>query len=435
MRIEQHYDPVTLNHWLWFRLQCHEASGTEFQSLFEKIIKRAKPEFISIKPYGNIGDRKSDGLLNAGETIFQVYSPDDLSMKEVQKKIEEDLAGAVKHWGAKMKTWVFVYNVRRGLAPDIPKELVVQQEKYPNIIIAHINSDMLWEMARGLPLQQRAEILGAPVGYEFLFLTPGASNKDVQNALKKSRFVIIQDVLSPINLHSVSQALKPSKVFGAPFYIRPVVGNLPWNEHAEFQRKVISELLQKTWDLSPRYAVFSLAPIPLVLQLGFLLSNRTEVQCYQYHRDKQSWKWQPTDKYDEEIDTKGLPTELLEQEDEVAIRVSLSATISPKETEEVIGSPRVQIDITVDNPDVMWLKNQNQLVTLGKVFREILSQIRKKVPNNKKIHLFYAGPTGGAVVMGQQINPRMDAPVFTYQFSKQTRPHYQLALILQEEIS
>ncbi len=435
MKIEQHYDPVTLNHWLWFKLQCHEASGTEFQSLFEKIIKRAKPEFISIKPYGNIGDRKSDGMLNAGETIFQVYSPDELSMKEVQKKIEEDLAGAVTHWGDTMKTWVFVYNARRGLAPDIPRELIVQQEKFPNIKIDYIDNDMLWEMARDLPLQQRAEILGAPTGYEFLFLTQEASSKDIQNALKKSRFVLIQDVLSPINLHSVSQALRPSKIFGAPFFIRPVVGNLPWNEQAAYQKKAIRELLQKTWDLSPRYAVFSLAPIPLVLQLGFLLSNRTEVQCYQFHRDRQSWQWQPTAEYDAEIYTKGMPTETLAEEEEVTIWVSLSAVISPKDTEAVIGSPRVQIDVTVDNPDVMWLKNQHQLVTLGNVFRGILSQIRKRVPNTKKIHLFYAGPTGGAVVIGQQINPRMDAPVYTYQFSKQTSPHYQLALILQEENS
>ncbi|HYT45267.1 MAG TPA: SAVED domain-containing protein, partial [Methylomirabilota bacterium] len=352
-----------------------------------------------------------------------------------RKKIEEDLTGAVKHWGDSMKTWVFVYNVRRGVAPDIPRELIAQQNKYPNINIEYIDNDMLWEMARDLPLQQRAEILGAPAGYEFLFLAPEASSKDIQKALKKSRFVIIQDVLSPINLHSVSQALKPSKIFGAPFFIRPVVGNLPWDEQAEFQKRVISDLLQKTWDLSPRYAIFSLAPIPLVLQLGFLLSNRTEVQCYQYHRDKQSWKWQPTEGYDEEIHTKGIPTETQDEEEEVAIRVSLSAAISPKDTEEVIGSPRVQIDITVDNPDVMWLKNQNQLVTLGTVFRGILSQIRKNVPNTKKIHLFYAGPTGGAAVIGQQINPRMDAPVYTYQFSMQASPHYQLALTLREESS
>ena len=129
------YDPITLNHWLWYKYKCHECSAEEFQRLFENIIKRYKPEFMQIRPYGNIGDRKCDGLFLADSTIFQVYSPDELKQSEVQKKIHEDLAGAVKHWGDSLKTWVFVYNVRRGLPPDIPKTLQDQQKQYPNIIL------------------------------------------------------------------------------------------------------------------------------------------------------------------------------------------------------------------------------------------------------------------------------------------------------------
>lgn len=52
------YDPVTLVHWLWWKLHCHEGSAEDFQRLFENVIKRAQPEFMSIRPYGNIRDRK-----------------------------------------------------------------------------------------------------------------------------------------------------------------------------------------------------------------------------------------------------------------------------------------------------------------------------------------------------------------------------------------
>ena len=31
------YDPVTLNHWLWFKYQCHECSPADFQRLFENV--------------------------------------------------------------------------------------------------------------------------------------------------------------------------------------------------------------------------------------------------------------------------------------------------------------------------------------------------------------------------------------------------------------
>ena len=99
--IPANFDPVTLNHWLWFKYQCHECSPTEFQSLFEKIIKRTDPKFMQIRPYGNIGDRKCDGLFfDEGEsTVFQVYSPDELKLADVIKKVREDLNGAVENWG------------------------------------------------------------------------------------------------------------------------------------------------------------------------------------------------------------------------------------------------------------------------------------------------------------------------------------------------
>jgi hypothetical protein len=73
------YDPVTLVHWLWWKLRCHEGSAEDFQKLFESVIKRAHPEFMQIRPYGNIGDRKCDGLFFDGGAVFQVYSPDELT--------------------------------------------------------------------------------------------------------------------------------------------------------------------------------------------------------------------------------------------------------------------------------------------------------------------------------------------------------------------
>ncbi|MBD0362738.1 MAG: hypothetical protein ICV55_08220, partial [Coleofasciculus sp. C3-bin4] len=157
------FDPTTYIQSLQFKLRCYEASGEDFQWLFQDIIKRLTPEFMQIRPYGNIGDRKCDGLLYADGTIFQVYSPDALKQAQLKKKINEDLDGAVKHWGDTLKKWVFVYNVRQGLAPDIPKILQQKQKQYPNIEIDHWSNHYLWQMARGLSLQQRAEVLGAPV--------------------------------------------------------------------------------------------------------------------------------------------------------------------------------------------------------------------------------------------------------------------------------
>lgn len=58
-----------------FRLRVYEATKTEFQSLFERVMQYREAGFIKIKPYGNVGDRKNDGYTpdrhRSSEMIFR----------------------------------------------------------------------------------------------------------------------------------------------------------------------------------------------------------------------------------------------------------------------------------------------------------------------------------------------------------------------------
>ncbi len=426
------YDPITLNHWLWFKYQCHEGSPAEFQRLFENVIKRARPEFMQIRPYGNIGDRKCDGLFHVDGTIFQVYSPDELKQAELQAKIEEDCDGAVAHWKDHLKNWVFVYNARRGLPPDIPALLDKQRVKYPTLTIDHISNDKLWEMARGLTLQQRTEVLGAPNGYEHLFFAPGVSGKEIEQALTNGRFALVQDIMSPVNLSDVATAMHPCSPFGAPLWVRPTVGDLPWASAAAEQADIVNDAIQRSRELLPRFSIFSFAQIPLALHLGFVLSDRVQVECYQFDRERKTWRW-PEDPAGADLDirVKGAPSKKVSKSGDAVIRVSLSATIAPEDTRAVAAGV-VEIDMSVKKPDVMWLRSSAQLDVVGNEFRDVLRRIRDHVPDCQRIHLFYAGPTGGAVTIGQQINPRMNPPVETYEYSRQWNSSYHHALTLQE---
>lgn len=290
-------------------------------------------------------------------------------------------------------------------------------------------------MARGLSLQQRSEVLGAPTGYEHLFLSTKVTSKELSDFLDKAWFVLVQDTLSPISLRAVVDALQPDLPFGAPIFIRPVVAELPWSEAAKYQQQVVSEAIEKSRDVSlPRFAVFSLAQIPLAVHLGFLLSDRVEVRYFQFERDRRSWRWSEIEvaEADCNIQVTGLPEQLTENEAEVLVRVSLSVRIAKRDTDAAVLPVPVEVDIFVAHPDVMWLRSPNQLVKLGQVFRQVLTTIRDKVPKCSRIHLFYAGPTGGCIVLGQQINPRMNPPVNVYQYSRQAVPRYQWALTLEE---
>ena len=201
-------------------------------------------------------------------TVFQVYAPDELKQDELISKINEDLAGAVLHWSDSLQCWVFVYNVRRGVPPDVARLLVAKKTEYPTIEMDHWSNDALWEKVRAMSLQKRVEILGAPSGYEHLFFSTHTTEEEIQRHL----------------------------------------------------------------------------------------------------------------------------------------------------------------------PDVMWLRSPVQLQELARQLRRILTAIRTKIPHCTGIHVLYAGPTGGAIVLGQVINPRMNPPVHLYQYSRQTVPRYQRALTLTESL-
>src|ERR1043165_8193554 len=79
----------------------------------------------------------------------------------------------------------------------------------PKLTIDHLSSDGLWEMARGLSLQQRCEVLGTPSGYEHLFFTSTATDDEIKAMIENGWFVIVHDTMAPINLRSVTGALDP----------------------------------------------------------------------------------------------------------------------------------------------------------------------------------------------------------------------------------
>ena len=162
-----------------------------------------------------------------------------------------------------------------------------------------------------------------------------------------------------------------------------------------------------------------------------MFSDRVEVSPFQYDRERNSWVWDQSRKdYDVQFKVEGLPKDLLDNEDEVIVRVSLSARILLEDTAAVAGDCPVQVDLRVENPDVMWLSRPEQLAVLQRVFRGILSKLSRDVPRCNRIHLFYAGPTGGAIVLGQVINPRMNPEIALYEYNRQSTPKYEHVLTL-----
>jgi len=91
-------------------------------------------DFITTRPWGNIGDRKNDGYLKSARTLFQVYAPDDMTAVAAVAKIEADFVGALPYWKDFFDRWVFVHN-SDGLGPKHVKKLLELGKSHPQIKI------------------------------------------------------------------------------------------------------------------------------------------------------------------------------------------------------------------------------------------------------------------------------------------------------------
>lgn len=108
---------------LKFEVAFHKSPGSAFQKLFEDVMSKGYPgDFRACSPWGNVGDMKNDGYLPSKRTLFQVYAPQELTAAVAKRKIEEDLNGALEHWGRDFDTWIFVHN---GNALPAPVQQVI----------------------------------------------------------------------------------------------------------------------------------------------------------------------------------------------------------------------------------------------------------------------------------------------------------------------
>lgn len=225
-------------------------------------------------------------------------------------------------------------------------------------------------------------------------------------------------------------------VDGSPFHpTEGVLEDEDWEAAFLHQREVVAGALVRAADLVPRFAIFSIAPIPLIIHLGFLFSDRVETDLFQFDRDRGDWRWP-----DEQSETAGQVPELVgEPESEVAsdgdavLRVSLSELVRAADTRAVVPSPLVELAIGIDDPDKQWLQSPDQLSHLRELYLAALKSIRRKVPGCGRLHVFYAGPAAGAFLLGQCVNPRMDPEIAVYEYSRQREPRYRLASVLAEE--
>ncbi|MBE8232131.1 MAG: hypothetical protein HAW67_00235 [Endozoicomonadaceae bacterium] len=116
----------------FFKLKIHEANGQAFEELFTAIMNYSEVDFRSIKPWGNIGDRKNDGYIKSKGIFFQVFSPEEISKSylKIVKKLNDDFTGLQAQWSPINEFYFVINDKYHGVNADCEQAIQTIKQAY-----------------------------------------------------------------------------------------------------------------------------------------------------------------------------------------------------------------------------------------------------------------------------------------------------------------
>lgn len=150
--------------------------------------------------------------------------------------------------------------------------------------------------------------------------------------------------------------------------------------------------------LRANFSVFSIAPTPLIIRLGELISDKLPCDVYQKTRFPDSWEWQS-----EEL-TNEFTLEIYEEqgkENIVALIISLTNDVQNERVLDV-GEYKVIYKIKAKNTGVDCIKSPEDLSAFWHKYQETMDEILNVYGKDCKIHLFPSMPVSASFEVGRR---------------------------------
>ena len=202
------------------------------------------------------------------------------------------------------------------------------------------------------------------------------------------------------------------------------------NEYWQIQEKQLSnsfrDKLKPLLELDkPHFSIFGLAPQPLLVKLGVQLSEITNCEVYQNHREpEQTWKWP--------VEQEEIKVQLIEPSNKTkkaVLVISMSDMVNRDRIHAVLGNEVSIWEITVEKPNRNILKSKQTLENFKNRVRDAYSNIRKIQGEQSEIHLFPVMPNACAIETGRVWMPKVDLPLIIYDQNKNRDGFYKTITI------
>lgn len=255
--------------------------------------------------------------------------------------------------------------------------------------------------------------------HEFRVLTVTAIS-----STKKSHVIFygsnIGEQKSPLQKEDAMYAMFPERY---PTSEKPISLSMKWSnqDHEDdfwisesthlarvFEQKIVPLIEESS---TTHFSLFSLAPIPLLIKLGTLFTDKSSVDTYQLMREPQGWQWQEFPEGFEFIIKE--PKEL---NGEPVLIISLSDIVNHERIKNILGDKISVWELTapVEHIGNDNIRNKAQLSMLRDAIRKLMIQIKHTYGSTTPLSIFPAMSISCAIEMGRVRMPKADMPWIIY---------------------
>ena len=157
-------------------------------------------------------------------------------------------------------------------------------------------------------------------------------------------------------------------------------------------------------------SVFALAPQPLLIELGTLLSDVVPATVHQRHREPPTWSWQRDRPPLEFIVTHADPAAT----GPIALKLAVSATVNDERITKVLGAAAAIWSLTVAEPGNDVVRQPEDLARFRTTLRKLYNDIKARHGEGQVINLFPVLPASLAVEVGRVRMPKADLEMLVY---------------------
>lgn len=226
---------------------------------------------------------------------------------------------------------------------------------------------------------------------------------------------------SPVSFERVKEALLPERYPADGNSIDLDVPDLGvgdhdpryWSLHQDLLRQKFAEKIRGRLERGEihRLAVFALAPMPLLIELGRLLSDITDAEIRQLLREPKSWRW---DDNPTQFKLNRSKPENPNKAAAVALKLEISAPIDDARVQSSLDQDASIWSLSAVGANNDILRSPEHLRIWRQEVRSILEAIKNDHPDADILHVFPAIPLSCAVELGRVWMPKAHLPMKIY---------------------